>query len=96
MKIRSTLLAVAAAGATMTMLTPPALAAGPERVAIQYRDLNLNHAAGRATLDQRIDAAARRACSSYVGTNLAEQQGRNNCVAEITSQFRAQAAGLTS
>jgi hypothetical protein len=62
MKIRAALLAIAAASATMTVLTPPVLAARPERVTMEYRDLNLSQAGGRA-------------CSASVGTSLARGAG---------------------
>lgn len=97
MRIRATILAVAAVGATLATATTPALANSQRLSArVAYSDLNLSAAAGRAELQSRIETAARRLCSQHVGQSLAEQNYRRACRTEAVgtgAQLAAEIAG---
>lgn len=76
------------AGLCLVAATAPAHAETPRTATVGYADLNLGNKAGRATLDRRIDAAARAVCASGdSGTTaaLAEQ----SCVRQAVSAARA-------
>jgi UrcA family protein len=95
MRIRAPILAVAAIGATLATTATPALASNQRLSArIAYSDLNLNAAAGRAALQSRIEAAARRLCSQHVGQSLAEQNYRRACRSDAAGTAAELAADI--
>ena len=72
MKVRSTLLAlaaVAAASLTTGIAASPATAGAPA-IAVSYSDLNLGSPAGRARLDRRLFQAATALCGRYEAREL--------------------------
>lgn len=95
MRFRAIILAVAAAGVTLSA-SPAVAANNVQRVTapVSYSDLNLRAAAGREQLQARIEAAARRVCSQHVGQSLADTNFRRNCRADAIEQAEAQAAAL--
>ena len=66
---------IATAAALATFATAGAALAGEapagRQTTVRYADLDLTTAAGQAKLDQRIDRAARAACSSQVDSRIA-------------------------
>jgi UrcA family protein len=91
MTFRSALAAAAALGALVTGAAAPAAAQGDSRSAvIRIADLNLDHAAGRAALQARIEVAARNLCSVYAGQNLTEWRLRRACQADVVADARDQ------
>ena len=67
-----------------------------ETVDVRFADLDLSSDAGRATLDRRIEAAARKACrvgSSQTGTRISALEAKR-CVARATNQVRNQIAAV--
>ena len=88
MKARSCMLAaIALLGSTV-----PALAAETNVATLHYDDLNLATEAGQATLDQRIDRAARQVCSDIVmtGSRTGEHALRQRCESDARAQAKAQ------
>ena len=88
--MKTTIIALAGlAGA----LASPVLA---ESIAIQYRDLDLATAEGQQALEQRVDAAARKACGldeTATGTRIVTADKRR-CHAEAKKSARAQMASI--
>lgn len=64
-----------------------------ERTAVSYADLNLESAAGRATLQQRIDRAAASVCGPQ-STRLAGSVGRAVKGQECFEKARARAMSV--
>lgn len=95
MNIRATIFALVASGATLTAATGPAFAQDQTSVAVSYRDLNLNSAQGRSTLDQRIRSAARRVCGPQNGAGLSEMQNRIECRANAVRQAQSQTSRIS-
>lgn len=82
-----------AAAIGLAIPAAPALAGD---VTVKYDDLALSTPEGQRTLDQRINAAARKACEADVvrtGTRLASSDARR-CVAEAKRQVTRQVAAL--
>ena len=79
MRIVAALLTLATVGATLTAGAVPALAQDQMQVSVQYNDLNLGSAAGRATLSGRIDNAAARVCGIAPAQGLKEIQSVRSC-----------------
>lgn len=92
MKMSLVLIAASALAVPMA----PALAQG-QSMNVPYADLNLATPAGRAALDKRIEAAARKVCAVdevRVGTRIRDGSARK-CVADVDRQVRAQIAAIT-
>lgn len=77
---------LALAAAPVAALVTPAHAAGHERVYVS--DLNLATAAGKATLEKRVDHAVRHFCAAE--QNLTE---RAACQTAVREEAAAKAAG---
>lgn len=59
------------AGICLVAATAPAAAETVRATTVSYADLDLGNAAGRMTLDRRINAAARTVCASSDGGTVA-------------------------
>jgi UrcA family protein len=96
MRIRATILAIAALSGAVSVQA--SAATGPQEVSrpVIYSDLNLRAAAGRAELQNRIEVAARRMCNQNVGQSLAEMNYRRNCQADAVEAAAEQAAAIAS
>lgn len=79
MRIAAAFLALASSAATLTASTVPALAEESRQIIVQYSDLNLAAPAGRATLEGRIRAAARRVCGPIPVVDVREAQQVRGC-----------------
>ena len=95
MRIRSTILALAAAAVALTV---PAAATEAESnsVGVRYSDLNLASKAGQDELDRRLDRAARNVCGMdgiRTGTRLASAESRR-CYREARVTLDKQFAAL--
>lgn len=64
-------------------------------VAVHYQDLDANSAAGAEHLYARLKAAARRACGSENGRDLAAVMDYNHCRADALSLAVAQVGSRT-
>ncbi len=73
----------------------PALAQSQGGLVIKTDDLNLNSAAGRATLERRVDGAQSQICrnATATGSRSRAAQEQKACRAEVRRQFEAQFAG---
>ena len=69
-------------------LTTVAHAASHAPAAVRVADLNLASADGRAAFDQRVDAAARKFCSSETSLDL-----KAGCAAGVRAEVNEKAAG---
>ena len=69
----------------------PALAEAPKSVAVSYADLDLSHTAGRATLDSRIQSAARSVCATG-GIDLVSKSLEDRCVRDAVAKAAKPAA----
>ena len=72
------ILALASAGASLTLAAGPAFARS-HQVLINYSDLNLNAPQGRATLQARLENAARLVCGPSLVAGRQEQNALRNC-----------------
>ena len=73
--------------------TPAAAEPVTVTVKVPYGDLDLTKPAGRATLDARLDRAARKACGRAApARDLTGAQMRRACLAEARSSYRDQVA----
>jgi UrcA family protein len=86
MRIVAAILALASAGATLTASTVPAFAEEPREVIVHLSDLNLAAPAGRATLDRRVRAAARKVCGALPAVQLEEVQQVRACQSAAMAQ----------
>ncbi|HEY5713112.1 MAG TPA: UrcA family protein [Allosphingosinicella sp.] len=70
-----------AAATLLTAVSTPALAAAPDAAVryVHFADLDLNSAAGRRTLDRRIDAAVRATCGTIAATNWRASADARSC-----------------
>lgn len=59
---------LAAALAAACLAVPAVAADNTVQIGVRYADLDLSTEAGRATLDQRVEAAAREMCGTQVTT----------------------------
>jgi UrcA family protein len=65
--------------------------AEPATVAVPYGDLDLTKDAGRATLDARLDRAARKVCGGVAPLrDLERMQAWRECLAEARAGYRDQ------
>ena len=99
MSVRSSVLAVAAVAAglaTAAFAAAPAAAGELDAVQVQYQDLNLSHASGRATLDRRISAAARQLCGDYMLTELKWREMSRVCQQDVIASAAPQRNALLS
>lgn len=78
---------IAIAAACMT--AAPALAADAKLV---WSDLDLTTAAGKAELDQRIDAAAQQVCApeAVTGSRIVQRNPSASCLADARAAIAAQ------
>ncbi|GGB32341.1 hypothetical protein GCM10011380_22200 [Sphingomonas metalli] len=82
--------------AVALIASAPAIAAGERetvRTAVRYRDLDLSNAAGRATMQQRIDQAIRRACAARA-SDLAGLADSARCRSEMRRDAEVQLAAV--
>lgn len=79
----------------LTAGTAPVLAQTNGGLVIKTDDLNLNSAAGRATLERRVDGAEVQLCrnATATGSRSRAAQEQKACRAEVRRQFEAQFAG---
>ena len=92
MSPRPFLFAVAAVAVALgtTAATVSPVYAAESGVVVQYDDLNLGSAAGRAVLEARIDRAASRVCGTYNILELDIAAGVNACREDAIAAARAQ------
>ena len=99
MSVRSSILAVAAVAAglaTVSLGAAPAVAGQLESAEVQYQDLNLANASGRATLDRRISAAARQVCGEYLTIELKWREMARACQNDVIASAAPQRNALVS
>jgi len=90
MYIRQTLFAVFAG---IVAVSPVAASPSePTRHIVRYSDLNLSNETGRATLDRRIDYAARMVCGSTALATLQDKPDVERCYAAARASAKAQLA----
>ncbi|MFO6448178.1 UrcA family protein [Erythrobacter sp. NE805] len=65
-------------------------AAEPVSVAVSWGDLDLTRAAGRATLEERIERAVRRVCGPAVTRDLTRMAQRRACLVEARASATPQ------
>lgn len=81
--------ALAALPFALALGAAPAFAAdAPVSVKVSHADLNLASAAGRATLDRRVNAAVRQACA-VSGYDVRDFAAANKCRAQASTAARA-------
>ncbi len=90
MRIAAAILALASAGATLTASTVTAFAEESRQLVVRYSDLDLAAPAGRATLDGRVRAAARKVCGSRPRVQLEEIRQVRDCQSHVMAQARNQ------
>ena len=91
--MKTSLVLIAATALALPVV--PAMAQNAS-VSVPYADLDLSSPEGSATLDKRIDAAARKVCGIgelRTGTRLNPSAARK-CVANVDRQVRAQIAAM--
>ena len=74
-----TLVSAALAAAALAAAPAAAQELAASKTLVAYGDLNIGNAAGRATLDQRIRAAARSVCGVEQAPGLAEMTMLKDC-----------------
>ncbi|MEO7551140.1 MAG: UrcA family protein [Croceibacterium sp.] len=84
----------ALAAFSLASLTTPA-AAEPVSIVVPYGDLNLANAAGMATLNGRIEAAAGRICGKPEVRNLLDGADHQKCMRETHSSVTIEIARVT-
>jgi len=79
---------LAATALSLIAATPALAAGGSGALTVKYADLDLDSAAGQATLKARIDNAARRLCANeqQTGTRIVSQV----CISDVRNQVLAQ------
>ena len=82
-----------AAAALIAALAVPASA---KSVAVPYGDLDLLVAEGRAALDKRVAAAARKLCPSAGGLELRAQMAAKACYRTALASAQPQLAAATA
>ena len=78
--------------------TAPAIAQSNDSIQIQTADLNLESAAGRATLDRRLARAERQFCGTagqITGSRIRVTTLERSCKAEFHRQVYAQIPSLS-
>jgi UrcA family protein len=98
MQVRPFILAAAVLAASLSTLTAASPAIARDRgYAVAFSDLNLASAAGRATLDRRVERAARHLCGTpfinELDFNAAISECRNDVVAAARAQRDVLAGG---
>jgi UrcA family protein len=96
MRIVAAILALASAGATLSASTVTAFAEESRQVIIQYSDLNLTVPAGRAALEGRVRAAARKVCGTLPPVQLQEIREVRGCQSDVMAQARNQLTATAS
>ncbi len=95
--LKPILFAAAALASAVTISPVFAKAATPGVRIVSYADLDLSSSAGRARLEQRIDAAVRDVCGEAPGFDLARRKAVEDCRIETRANARRSApaaAGL--
>ena len=93
MKILALIAAAVAAGAVVPAFAAPE---GTATAIVRYDDLDLSNAQGRATLDNRVTAAARHVCSFGGSTlDLAQRAAERSCYKSTLANTRTEVAALT-
>ncbi len=79
--------------AAALLVATPALAADPDQVVVSVGtgDLDLGSTNGAATLDRRLDGAARQICGRMPGRDFMLQRSFSACREEVLAGARAQA-----
>ena len=79
--------------AAALLVATPALAADPDQVVVSVStgDLDLGSANGAATLDRRLDGAARQICGRIPGRDFTLQRVVSACREEVLAGARARA-----
>ena len=83
------------AATALALPVVPAMAQNAS-ISVPYADLDLSKPEGRATLDKRIDAAARKVCGvgeARTGSRLNSSATRK-CMTSVDRQVRAQIAAM--
>ena len=91
--MKTSLVLIAATALALPVV--PAMAQNAS-ISVPYADLDLSSPEGRATLDKRIDAAARKVCGVgeiRTGSRLNSSAARK-CAASVDRQVRAQIAKM--
>jgi len=89
-------IAIAAAAFSAALAIAPAHARAPsDRVAVQHADLNLNSAAGRATLDRRVAGAVRQLCGRFAPAQIGLNDTSRDCAEAAYSSAAAQRDAIT-
>ena len=57
------------------------------RVLVEYQDLDLNHAAGRAALNERLDRAIKEVCHSSLTRSVRASSQARQCIAEKRAEL---------
>jgi UrcA family protein len=91
-------LALAAASISVTGMAAPAFAgtASSKTIKVEYADLNLNTMNGQATLERRLDKAAKRACDfndARTGTRI-QSKAAKECLAKARASAKQQFAAV--
>lgn len=85
-----TLALAAAASITTVSAATAGVMEDSASIAVQVQDLDLASAAGRATLDGRVDGAARKICDRIGVFSLVEEAGQRSCRAAVVKTAYAQ------
>ncbi|HEY0113859.1 MAG TPA: UrcA family protein [Allosphingosinicella sp.] len=86
----SAVAAAALTAGTLALSTPVLAASIGETVTINYSDLNLETAAGRAHFERRVKQAARSVCGATQRLPLSMQSAAKACVDEVMAEAAAQ------
>ena len=84
----SALAAVAFTAGTLALSTPVRAADADYQVSVRIGDLDLSSAAGAATLDRRVRAAARQICGWVPVSNLNMQRQVSDCQESVVSSAK--------
>ena len=85
--VTKALCAVAAVAVSMTSLSASASAQSHtvRTAVVEFGDLDLTSAEGKATLDGRLKGAVRQVCGGYDSRNLVDAADHRNCVDEASA-----------
>lgn len=92
--IKNLVLATLATTTLFTLAVPAQATEAPRRT-VSYADLNLASAAGRATLEQRVQNAVRAVCPAATNT-LADLRAAANCRRDALAGAQNKVAALAS
>ncbi len=96
MFIRNSILAAMSAMSIAALAAPASAAPAGQAIRVEYSDLNLTTAEGQATLDRRLDDAARQVCgigAMQTGTRMESRDARR-CYREAKTSLAQQFANL--